>query len=136
MSEIGKTERSDAYKTRLEMQQREQLQQLKEKMRGEIEGVVNHHERIKEDLNTAYNVEISKERELFDAKLTDTRESNARRLEEEKMGGDLAVEKVKRANQEQVTQLREDSEKSIAAMRRKYEMALQDMKRRTEKGSS
>jgi hypothetical protein len=136
MSEIGKTQRADAYQAKLEMQQREQLQQLKDKMRREIEGIVQHHERIKQDLETAYTVELSKEREMLDDKLADVRASNTERLANEKMAGEMAIEKAKTANQQHLAQVREDYEKAVNSLRKKYDMALQDMRRRYEKGTA
>ena len=63
-----------------ESQHREQLNDLREKQRAEIDSTMTHFIHTKEDLDLAYNVELSREKEGYEQKLSEIREHNAKRL--------------------------------------------------------
>lgn len=121
---------------RLEAQQRDKVYDLRQKLKQELETITEHHARIKEELSNAYTVELTRDKTDMESKLADLRASNAARVENEKMAGDIEVEKTKKAYVDQLHELKDSNEKNLAQVRRKYEQALAEMRRRNEKATS
>lgn len=133
MSEINKT--SEYNIQNLERQQKERVTEIKEKHREEIEALQAFLTKQKDDLENAYKLDLSRDRDNFETSFAEVRDSNKKRLENEKIGGEIELEKVRKSYQDKIAKYRESQEKILTDMKRNYDNSSKDMQRRIEKVS-
>lgn len=125
--------RIEQAKLQLEHQQERDLKELREKHHNELERMIEGQKLVKDDLEKAYEVNISTTRDDHEKKLSEVRASNSKMIEDEKMKGDEEVEKTRSRYQEQIAHYRENSEKALEDLRRKHDSSAETIKRAHER---
>ncbi len=138
MSDDIRTESSkfESTRTLMETQHQETLRALKDKLHREVQNTIERNQQMKDNLEQAYNVELSKKKEDYDEKLAELRNSMTKQIEGEKLIGETEVEKTRARYHEQVSRYREVGEKQIADLHRQYQRSADDMRVRMEREKS
>ena len=118
----------ESARTALYMQHQDKLRALKAKLEQEINGVNDKNQKTKEDLERAYNVELSRKRDDYAEKLAELRATMSKQIETEKLQGESEVEKTRARYREQLARYREIGEKTLSELQRKYESAAEKTK--------
>lgn len=125
----------DQYKMQLEAQQEKQLKDLRDKQRIELEKTMDHYTAVKQDIEKAYQIELSNTQDEHQQRLTDLRKANAKAQAEEKANGEAEVDKTRARYQEQIARYKENSEKMIEDVRKEADTSANNIRMRAKERS-
>lgn len=128
--------RQEQAKLQLEQRGDREIKDLKDKQRTELERLIEHHTFVKEDLEKAYNVELSAQKDEHERRLAETRTANQKQIDDEAARGEAEMDKVKTRYQEQITRYKVNAEKQLEDMRRHTDASEELIKRAQQKGKA
>ncbi len=130
MSDSIRTDNLKYEQARVQQQQEQErkMKGMKEQFHAEINRLVDNHNAIKEQLERAYMVDLSKHEDDYAEKITNTRISNAKRVEEENLKGEQEVEHVRNRYAEQIARYRENSEKQLEDLKKQTENSADNIR--------
>lgn len=116
------------YRARLQGDHETQVRELEERQLDSLNRIQENHTDRKESLVSAYNVEISKEAEQLEDRLTQIRAQNEQRVAEEKRIGDQELAKTKLSNQQRIDEYKKTAEKKLDAMRKELQANAENLR--------
>jgi hypothetical protein len=127
------TLRHEQAKLQLEHQKEKETRDLREKQRQDLDRLVQHHQAVKNDIEKAYEVDLSSMRDDYQKRLGEMRSTQDKSLEDEKIRGEEEIEKTRNRFQQQLARYRENSKKMLDDLRQETENAAVNIKARGNK---
>lgn len=124
------TLRQEQLKFQIERQNELEMKKTRSKYKNDLERTVAQNVATKDDLEKAYEVALSQQKEEFAQRIEDVRNNNAKLLQEARSQGEEELGKTRTRYQEQIARYREQSEKTIDETRKQTEAAVANLKTR------